>query len=149
MKRIILLFALLLFSSQLSFAQTDSGSYKLTLEEMLQVSGAEESFKASIDQMIAMYKQQKPEVPAELWELFGNEFKKDVSKDLMAMLLPIYQKHLTENELKDIIIFYRSPAGKKLAQKNPLIVQESMQAGQQWGMKIGQEFANKLKEKGF
>lgn len=149
MKRIILLFALLLFSSQLSFAQTDSGSYKLTLEEMLQVSGAEESFKASIDQMIAMYKQQKPDVPAELWELFGNEFKKDVSKDLMTMLLPIYQKHLTENELKDIIIFYRSPAGKKLAQKNPLIVQESMQAGQQWGMKIGQEFANKLKEKGF
>ena len=29
-----------------------------------------------------------------------------------------------------------------------MILQESMQIGQQWGMKIGQDFANKMKKKG-
>jgi hypothetical protein len=48
-----------------------------------------------------------------------------------------------------IIEFYQTPVGKKYAEKTPLIMQESMQVGQQWGMKIGQEFQNKLQEQGY
>ncbi|MGY0041248.1 DUF2059 domain-containing protein [Pedobacter sp. NJ-S-72] len=44
--------------------------------------------------------------------------------------------------------FYQTPAGKKFAEKTPLIMQESMQAGRVWGEKIGLEIISKLNEQG-
>ncbi|MEC8831971.1 MAG: DUF2059 domain-containing protein [Bacteroidota bacterium] len=48
-----------------------------------------------------------------------------------------------------MIQFFETPVGKKYAASTPLILQESMQVGQQWGMKIGQDFQRKLQEKGY
>ncbi len=148
MKKIILLSAIFLSACTLSYAQ-GSAAYSQKLKEMLAVSGAEANFRAAIDQMIVMYKKQKPEVPLTVWDEFGNMFKKNISADLLTMLLPVYQKHLTEEDLTGITAFYKSPSGMKLAQESPLILQESMQVGQAWGMKLGEEFAKKLKEKGY
>jgi hypothetical protein len=77
------------------------------------------------------------------------EFLKTSLDDLVDMLVPVYSKHLTLDDLQKIIDFYQTPAGKKYAEKTPLIMQESMQIGQQWGMKIGQKFQEKLQEKGY
>lgn len=64
-------------------------------------------------------------------------------------MLPIYQKHLTEADLHGIIAFYDTPVGKKFAEKTPLITLESMIAGQEWGLQIGQQVIDKLKNKGY
>lgn len=47
-------------------------------------------------------------------------------------MAPVYEKHLTEADLNEVIKFYNSPVGKKLAGKTPAITQESMAAGQTW-----------------
>jgi hypothetical protein len=65
------------------------------------------------------------------------------------MLAPVYYKHLTLEDLNQIIVFYKTPAGKKMATATPAITQESMQIGQQWGMKIGEKVEDKLREKGY
>jgi hypothetical protein len=69
--------------------------------------------------------------------------------DLVTLLAPVYEKHLTEADLNEVIKFYNTPAGKKLAQKNPAIMQDSMVAGQTWGMKVAEKVQAKLKEKGY
>jgi hypothetical protein len=56
---------------------------------------------------------------------------------------------LSEADLKEIIKFYESSVGKKLAQKTPVITQESMQAGQQWGQVIAGKVMKKMQEKGY
>jgi len=38
---------------------------------------------------------------------------------------------------------------KKFAEKTPLLTREAMQVGQKLGIKIGQNFASKMKEKGY
>ena len=58
-------------------------------------------------------------------------------------------KYMTKEDLEDLIKFYQSPIGKKFAKNTPMIVQESMQIGQEWGMKIGEDFAKKMKKKGY
>lgn len=68
---------------------------------------------------------------------------------LINMILPVYQKHLTEADLKGIIAFYETPVGKKYAEKTLLITQESMLAGQEWGKKIGEKVTDKLRDKGY
>jgi uncharacterized protein len=146
MKKLLLL--LVLFTV-LGSAHAQSTSYKSTLKTLLEAAGTEATFKVAIKQMFDMFKQQKTNVPESVWADFEKEFSQTSMDDLVEMMVPIYQRHMTEDELKNIIKFYETPAGKKYAEKTPLIMQESMQAGQEWGMKVGQRFQEKLKEKGY
>lgn len=147
MKTFILTSLLVLFSA-LSFGQ-DNDHYKSTLNKLLLVTGSEKSFKGAIVQMTSLFKQQQPEVPAEFWDEFAAEANKDTFNQLVNLLLPVYQKHLSENDLLDVIAFYESPAGKKFAEKAGLITQESMVIGQEWGKQIGEKVVAKLKAKGY
>ena len=147
MKNVIFMVIVSVFSLTISFGQTDN--YQGTLKKMFEVSGTQESFKASIKQMFVMFKQQNANVPDSLWAEFQNEFLKTSIDDIVTMLSPVYQKYLTQNDLEKIINFYQTPVGKKYAENTPLLMRESMQVGQQWGMKIGQDFQKKLKDKGY
>lgn len=140
-----LLFA---FVTTFSFCQENT-SYKSSLTKLIQVSGSEAAYKGVVTQMITMFKQQQSNVPIEFWNEFTVELNKNVINQLVDMVLPIYQKHLTEKDLLGIIAFYESPVGKKFAEKTPLITQESMMAGQEWGKQIGQKVVDKLKAKGY
>ncbi len=148
MKRILSSLILTMIVCVFSYGQTDV-EYKSTLKEMMLLSGSEETYQMAIKQMMTMLKQQKSEVPESVWSELEAEFLKTSLNELVDMLTPVYQKHLTIEDIKGLIEFYKSPLGKKFAKKTPLITQESMQAGQQWGMKIGQEFTKKLSEKGY
>jgi len=147
-KKLTILLSLMLFTSALAFSQ-DNTAYRETLKQMMAANGSAATYSALINQMVTAFKTQKPEVKEEVWEEFGKTFTKSASEDLLDILLPIYQKHLSLDDLKSIIVFYQSPTGKKLAEKTPFIAQESMQAGMAWGKKIGEEFAKKLAEKGY
>lgn len=139
---------LLALSTTLAFSQ-DNSSYKSSLRKMIQVSGSELAYKGIVNQMITLFKQQQSNVPAEFWDEFAAEMNKDAVGQLVDMLTPIYQKHLTEADLQSVISFYETPAGKKFAEKTPLITQESMLAGQEWGKQIGLRVVEKLKAKGY
>lgn len=144
-------FTLILFLSLLttvSFGQ-DNNTYKVAFKKLMQVSGSAFAYKTMLDQMITMFKRQQLNIPNEFWEEFSTEVNKDSFNQLAEMILPIYQKQLTESDLLGIIAFYESPVGKKFAQKTPLITQESMIAGQEWGKQIGQKVMDKLKVKGY
>lgn len=148
MKRIVITLTIILAAATLSFGQ-DNAVYKSTLREMMEVSGATESYKVVIVQTFKMFKEQKPQVPAEVWTHFEKSFLEVSQGELVDMLLPVYQKHISLPDLKAVIAFYKSPAGKRFSEKTPLIMQESMQIGQQWGMKLGERFNQELKEKGY
>jgi len=148
MKKLVLLFSLILFTSTLSFSQ-ESTTYKQTLKKLMDVTGSQESYKAIINQMIATFKVQKPEVPEKIWNEFGDFFIKSATEDMLNLLLPVYQKHLTEDDLIAAIAFYDSSSGRKFAAKTPLIIKESMQLGQEWGRKLAEDFVKKLNEKGY
>ncbi len=102
-----------------------------------------------VGQVFQMLKQQKPNVKAEVWQELKNELLQTMMDDLVTKLIPVYSKHLTQKDLEGLISFYETPVGKKYAESTPLIMQESIMVGQQWGMQIGQKLVAKLKEKGY
>ncbi|MDQ0968188.1 hypothetical protein QFZ20_003591 [Flavobacterium sp. W4I14] len=146
--KISILTLLLAFVTTFSFSQ-ETNSYQSSLTKLIQVSGSEAAYKGVLDQMVSMFKQQQSKVPKEFWDEFAVEVNKNAIDRLINLVLPIYQKHLTEADLLGVIAFYETPAGKKFAEKTPLITQESMLAGQEWGKQIGQEVVDRLKEKGY
>jgi len=108
-----------------------------------------EAVEAVMRQMFTMFRSEYNDVPDEIWDDLEKEFNKTTIDDLIDMLVPVYSKYLSIEDLQGLIVFYESPVGKKYAEKNPLIMQESILVGQQWGQKIGAEFLKKLQEKGY
>jgi uncharacterized protein len=148
MKKSIFLFSIILCSAISGFAQPDA-EYKSALQKMLAAAGTEQTFKVAIKQMFEMFKQQKTSVPNDIWVGLEAEFNASSMAELVDMLAPVYHRHISISDLQAITAFYETPVGKKYAEKTPFIMEESMQVGQQWGMKIAQRFQEKLKEKGY
>ena len=62
-----------------------------------------------------------------------DQFTIDIMKDLpiddtVEDMIPIYQRHLTESDVKAMTAFYSSPTGQKLLREMPGMTVESMQA---------------------
>jgi hypothetical protein len=148
MTKVLTFISILFLFSFSTFGQVDK-EYSKTLKKMFEVSGTNESYQAAIQQMFTMFKQQYPDVGEEIWNDFEKEFSKTSIDELTEMLVPIYSKYMTKEDLKELIKFYQTPVGKKFAKNTPFIMQESMQVGQEWGMKIGEEFEKKMKARGY
>jgi hypothetical protein len=50
--------------------------------------------------------------------------------EMVDAMVPIYQKHLTKEDLDAAIAFYASPSGQKILREQPAMMSEAMKAGQ-------------------
>ena len=107
-----------------------------TIQKILEASDATKMASMVLDQMIPLLKRQLSGAPEDFWIQISQEFK---GKELMDMVVPVYQKHLTESDAQAIYKFYMTPAGQRLIKAQPLIVQETMMLGQQWGQQVAQK----------
>ena len=126
-----------------------SKTYNATLKKYLEASGSMNAFKSAVSSMMGSFKNMNANVPDEFWKELEKEFLSTSLDDLVTMLTPVYEKHMSEADLNEIIKFYNSPVGKKLSEKTPDIMNESMLAGQTWGAGVGEKVMKKLKEKGY
>lgn len=126
---LILLFSLNSINSQ--------ENYKSLLIEYMTAQGQFETFNATIDQMGTM-------MGVTIKDQDREEFTNDVMGSLIELLVPVYQKHFTVEDLKDAIQMYKTPIGKKISEKTPIIAQETMQASMQWGMELSQKMQKYL-----
>ncbi|MBX2944360.1 MAG: DUF2059 domain-containing protein [Cyclobacteriaceae bacterium] len=130
-------------------AATAQDSYTVLVKKYFEASGSAEAFKGAITSMMTNFKSMNNQVPDEFWKEMEKEMLSTSIDDLVKMMVPVYKAHLTEADLKDIVKFYETPSGKKLAQKTPVITQESMQAGQVWGQAVAAKVMKKMQEKGY
>ena len=128
MKKILITLLLLISFNSLS----SQDNYKSLLLDYMTAQGQFETFNATIDQMGSM-------MGVTIKESEKEEFTKDVMGSLIDLLVPVYKKHFSEQDLKDAIEMYKTPIGKKISEKTPIIAQETMQASMQWGMELSQK----------
>ena len=128
-------------------APTEDKTAKLSdIRKLMNLTGGGDVGKQVVEQMLETFKQSNPDIPATFWD----EFMKEIdANQLIELNVPIYDKHLTHEDIKGIIAFYESPVGKKFIEVLPKIVEESYAAGQQWGYGIGTKLRSKLEEKGY
>ena len=140
MKRlIVLLFSVLTLTAAFSQSKEDD------IIRLMQMTGSADVGIQVMQSMIVQFRQILPEVPEDYWNQFMDRVNPD---EMISMIVPIYDKHFSHDDIKDIITFYETPTGKKLIQKLPFITQESMSAGQAWGQRLGLEIQQQLVEDG-
>ena len=74
-------------------------------------------------------------------EFFSEQL--NIGELVEEITVPVYDKHFTENELQDLINFYRTPTGKKLVSVTPMMALETMGAFSEKVMPKLQEFMKK------
>lgn len=128
-------------------AKTSSESEKnRDILRMLELSGAGAMGVQVMGQLAQAYGQMMPNVPQQFWDEFLAEADAD---SLVRLVVPIYAKHFSHDEIKELIAFYQSPVGRKMVSVQPQIVQESHKVGEKWGEEIGVRIMARLKEKGY
>lgn len=63
---------------------------------------------------------------------------------LYSVLYPVYEKHFNIFELNQLVTFYQSPLGQKLVRVSPQLLTESMALGQEWGLSLVPEIAQRV-----
>ncbi|OVE55055.1 DUF2059 domain-containing protein [Chryseobacterium mucoviscidosis] len=138
MKKIIVAFAL--FIGVTGFAQT---SKEAKIKELIEVTGVSKMAVQGAQQFVNAYKENYKDIPDEFW----NGFLKEVSSDEFSKLyIPIYSKYYTESDLDELIKFYKTPIGQKTISNMPLIMNESMEVGREWGQNLAKKLIDKINE---
>jgi uncharacterized protein len=65
-------------------------------------------------------------------------------QELIELMVPVYAKHLTEEEIDDLIAFYSTSTGRSFVDKQPDIFKETLAVSQEWGKKVAQRMQQKL-----
>jgi hypothetical protein len=112
------------------------------IRELLDVTGAGKLGLQVVTQMVGSLKTTAPDLPEAFWSRFMAKVNVD---EMVEMVVPIYAKHLTLEEVEDVVAFYKTPSGRKVIATMPVIMGECITVGQAWGMKIGQQAAEELK----
>ncbi|HVW60539.1 MAG TPA: DUF2059 domain-containing protein [Puia sp.] len=96
--------------------------------------------------MVNTFKTTYPNVDPSFWDDFMKEVKPD---DLVNMVIPVYDRNFTDEEIDGMLAFYSSSVGQKVLAKLPVVLQESMEAGKSWGQELSQKIIQRLQQKGY
>lgn len=67
--------------------------------------------------------------------------------EMLDVMVPVYQRHLSKSDLQAIVAFYSSAVGQKLLHEQPQMVQESMVAMAPIQQRMMEEMMRKIKER--
>ncbi|HVY57380.1 MAG TPA: DUF2059 domain-containing protein [Xanthobacteraceae bacterium] len=65
--------------------------------------------------------------------------------ELLNMVATTYAKHFTEQELKDLDAFYKTPLGKKVIAEEAKALDESLKAAQTWADNLSDVVMNRMR----
>jgi uncharacterized protein len=110
------------------------------IRELLELTGAGKLGQQVVLQLVPALKASMPQLP----EAFWTSFTQDVNpEEMVDLVVPIYAAHFTSEEIEQLVVFYKSPIGRRVTAELPVVMQESMAAGQQWGARLGQRAYDK------
>lgn len=114
--------------------------------ELLQVTGGADMARQAMQMMSVQMRPMFPTVPEALWSELLDSFDAD---ELSELVVPIYLKHFSREELAGLLEFYRSPLGQRMIESMPLIMRESMAIGTAWGRQKAMEIIQRLEKEGY
>ncbi|MGD2116524.1 MAG: DUF2059 domain-containing protein [Acidobacteriota bacterium] len=116
-------------------------SHEQAARELFELAGGGKVAEAGAEAMLGVLRQNPELAPYE--DVFREWYKKIFSGDeLEREMVTIYMGAFTEQELRDLAAFYRTPLG----QKTLTVLPQVMQQGAQVGMRLAQEHSGELEE---
>jgi len=121
-----------LFTMAIAFQSQaqDNSEFKKETVEFIKLTGAGAAFEKAIAQIGVS-------VSAENKEAYTKEANGTLV-GLYNKMADMYMEEFTQKEIKELVAFYNSDLGKKLAKKQVMLAQKAMVFGQSWGLEVGE-----------
>ena len=133
-------------------SQQPSAAAMATARQLIAATGATTVFNPLIagvvEQAKLLFLQQNPGLAKDLNEIAA-KLRTDLAPrfgELNEEMAKLYATSFTEQELKAILVFYESPAGKKLLAQQPNVVDASMKFAQDWANKLSDQVIAKMRD---
>jgi hypothetical protein len=133
-------------------SQQPSAAAMATAKELVAFTGSTTLFNPLIagvvEQAKLLFLQQNPALSKDLNEI-AIKMRNDLAPrfvELTDEVAKLYATNFTDQELKTILAFYQSPAGKKLLEQQPKVVDASMRFAQDWANKLSDEVIVKMRD---
>jgi uncharacterized protein len=112
------------------------------VRRLMALTGAEDTGRQMMDMMTSHFSQASS-IPPGFMEKFREVAEQESIVDL---LVPVYMKHFSEEDLDAAITFHESPAGKRFLAAQPRVLQEAKEVGEQWGVQLAEKALRALVE---
>lgn len=139
-------------STPAAFAQQPSPAALAAAKEIVTVTGATALFNPLIagvvEQAKLLFLQQNPGIAKDLNDVAA-KLRTDLAprfEELSNEVSRIYAANFNEQELKDILAFYKTPAGKKMISEQPKLVDDTLKFAQNWANKLSDEVVAKMRD---
>jgi len=137
--------------------QPTPGAIAIARELIITKGGAplyESVIPGVIEQAKRIYIQQNPMLQKDLDAIavaLRTEYEPKKA-EIINEVAKLYAARFTEQELKEVLAFYKSPVGKKMVEEEPKVIDNSMTMAQAWANKFSEEvmarFRTEMKKRG-
>lgn len=115
--------------------------FEKDIRALLEVDGTCETSQQITRAMLEQMKRFMPPAPEGFWD----DFLKGVDYgEFVDLLVPIYARHMSHEDVKGLIAFYQTPLGRRIVKSEAAITPEAMLAGMTWGQQLGRKAMAKL-----
>jgi hypothetical protein len=103
-------------------------------------------------ELVFVFREARQDVPDDLFLIIRKEldaFYAEHANDpngLAERVVPIYAKHFSHAEIRELLKFYQSELGRKTAAVQPLLSRESVEAGLAWGQEMTPLFLSRVEK---
>jgi hypothetical protein len=139
-------------------AQQPSQGALTAASEIIDVRGSMAVFEpvipGVIEQAKGVFIQSNPNLAKDLNDVAADLRKQMAPRmeELRAEAAKVYASRFTEQELKEMLAFYKTPLGKKMLTEEPNVVERTLQTAQDWANRMSEEvmgkFRAEMKKKG-
>jgi hypothetical protein len=144
--------SLLVVSAPGAAQQKPSPSAIAAARELLVLKGGDLPFNPVVYNVVERVKSvflpTNPNLSKEINEV-GEKLKKEFEPKRVELLNDIarmYAEQFSEQELKALITFYKSPLGRKMVTDEPKIINQSLRYVENWGNELSDEVLSKFRE---
>jgi uncharacterized protein len=109
-----------------------------------------------VPQIIGDFKKINSEIPDKIWDEFTKVGIAELKRSLPELEEPViamYDANFSADEVKQLVVFYQSPVGRKIVLQLPQLTQQMMAMGQSWGERAGARAVERIraaaKQKGY
>jgi hypothetical protein len=154
----LIAFSLLLFGSSAASAEvgglvapmepTDAKHAKKLddIRALLELTDAGAMGERTAQALLGQFPSMLPDVPQTFWIELAADMN---GQDMVELVVPIYDRHLSHKTVKGLIKFYKGAAGQAWLDVQTSIQTEAMAAGEAWGETLAQAIIDRLTEDGF
>ena len=121
------------------------------VQKMMELAGSkkilEGVMETTVREIFEQFKKMRPDIPPQVWDASLAHLERPENlKGLLDAVVPVYQRHFCAEEIEQLIEFYETPTGQKLAAELPTIQKEAGEVGRRYGEGLSKQIAQDVQQ---